>query len=1274
MEKSPTNVNQKIRVTGFLNKLYNLVDDTSSNNYIRWTESGESFLVYKHEDFAKEILPKFFKHNNFSSFVRQLNMYGFHKVPHLQQGVMASDNSSQESWEFSNPHFQQNQPDLLHFVIRNCRSKSARDDYAPSGVKLIENSKASIDTRTTILDSEINQKFENLARELEKTKDHQITLSTEIKRLKRENSMLWQEASATSHRFVRQQEGVEKIMKFLASVFSHDKYKPEFTNKNQLLLSNIPNSMSKNGVRNTDSSPIVDSDQSLDNSKTLMISDINKNSKNFSSLSNISNNVPSANKNILVNSPSKIWSPSSTNSPFSRDLPTFNLKNLSGNTNNVNNILAYNNFDLNHIKDLESYHKNSNMDSFIGSFDNSSEQQMNDIVIPSSSIVQLNNSPIEDTGNLQPNQIETPESNSTELLKSNNNTFDPDLDKSIETILADIIKNPSKFNDNDLYHKNQLSGNESKQQTENTSSNNMLLKNNLHVNSETIAKLINSQQNSSKAESQLIESSQRAPNQLQHWNNSPHSLGSQNNQKLSQKSLNNTQILPIGTESPVRLMIIAMSTCNSQQFEIFMRLFTLFDAKNNYLPCLLHQLDYNSKSGLGYSLSQIHNDPEFARKAAVLNERRLTNPGLYNILHLAAHGKLTWKSEMEIPNNLGPRWFEGLSFSPKDSNVLDDNTNLLTTLSEKIIGSNATSNLGKNNSISSKKNDKQNKNDNINSQINQNQNTLMNQNTQINQMNQNTQMNQNQNTQMNQNQNQNTEMNQTYMSDIFSDYLKPTSNNANNNSTNINNLSNLYKQLELINSDSAHIDTSNQAKNSNFFDYLDLQNLSNISQPNDSLYSTKMDYSLEDLDKLLLDDQSQHLFSQLKNSDELINAESQYPLDLSNLESNIAENYKFNDELGLNNASSSGGISKTQDIDLFAPLQDHMGINDDSFDHKKDLDDFFLSNLSLLPQFNLTQIKSADGDKETKSLNLGVNDMLPNNNSDKIITNLVPQGTAASTLPLAIQKNQNENSAYLVQQCYENGFKLSRVEFVGDEEQDIAETIQRLSSTHDMVVTTGGLGPTHDDITFEAIASAFNVNLVCDNDILNSQLTHIERLKSQEASVQNFKKNTALEKTSLQDSKIKGLISSNELLSLKKNATIPISSKKYYVGKEFWSPVVITNNVFTFPGVPTLFRSMLKVLFQDYKKNKLEPLGFVFRNLQNSTIFYSKALSTDLCESDIALELEKIQTKYNGIVKIGSYPIIDPNKSYKVKLTVDGTDEDSVNKCYNEIYALINEG
>lgn len=59
----------------FLSKTYDLVDDPSTNHVVSWSETGGSFVVWDPTEFAKDLLPMYFKHNNFSSFVRQLNTY-----------------------------------------------------------------------------------------------------------------------------------------------------------------------------------------------------------------------------------------------------------------------------------------------------------------------------------------------------------------------------------------------------------------------------------------------------------------------------------------------------------------------------------------------------------------------------------------------------------------------------------------------------------------------------------------------------------------------------------------------------------------------------------------------------------------------------------------------------------------------------------------------------------------------------------------------------------------------------------------------------------------------------------------------------------------------------------------------------------------------------------------------------------------------------------------------------------------------------------------------
>ncbi|KAI9358589.1 hypothetical protein DFJ73DRAFT_616553, partial [Zopfochytrium polystomum] len=178
-------------VPAFLNKLYNMVNDESSN-LIRWSDDGQAFIVENHEEFAREVLPRFFKHNNFSSFVRQLNMYGFHKVPHLQSGALVADEEP-ENWEFANPHFQRNQPDLLCLVTRKKGTITDREE-------------GQVDTAA-------------LLQEIAAIKRHQLTISADMKSIQRENQVLWTESMAIREQHQRQQQTIDKILRFLATVF-----------------------------------------------------------------------------------------------------------------------------------------------------------------------------------------------------------------------------------------------------------------------------------------------------------------------------------------------------------------------------------------------------------------------------------------------------------------------------------------------------------------------------------------------------------------------------------------------------------------------------------------------------------------------------------------------------------------------------------------------------------------------------------------------------------------------------------------------------------------------------------------------------------------------------------------------------------------------------------------------------------------------------------------------------------------------------------------------
>lgn len=75
--KSTTTGNDSYRSvpTPFLTKTYQLVDDESIDHVISWNDDGSTFIVWNTMAFAKDFLPKYFKHNNFTSFLRQLNTY-----------------------------------------------------------------------------------------------------------------------------------------------------------------------------------------------------------------------------------------------------------------------------------------------------------------------------------------------------------------------------------------------------------------------------------------------------------------------------------------------------------------------------------------------------------------------------------------------------------------------------------------------------------------------------------------------------------------------------------------------------------------------------------------------------------------------------------------------------------------------------------------------------------------------------------------------------------------------------------------------------------------------------------------------------------------------------------------------------------------------------------------------------------------------------------------------------------------------------------------------
>ncbi|KAK9323884.1 hypothetical protein V1517DRAFT_319167 [Lipomyces orientalis] len=169
-----------------------MVNDAKNSTHISWMPDGLSFQVVGREQFEKTVLPKYFKHSNFSSFVRQLNMYGWHKVQDVTAGAMQS---GEETWQFKSPNFIRGREDLLDNIVRNRGSKGSDEDE----------------------EFDLHQILE----EVELIRQSQQVIAEQLKQLKQDNELLWSESYQTRERHKSFSDTLEKILRFLASVYGN---------------------------------------------------------------------------------------------------------------------------------------------------------------------------------------------------------------------------------------------------------------------------------------------------------------------------------------------------------------------------------------------------------------------------------------------------------------------------------------------------------------------------------------------------------------------------------------------------------------------------------------------------------------------------------------------------------------------------------------------------------------------------------------------------------------------------------------------------------------------------------------------------------------------------------------------------------------------------------------------------------------------------------------------------------------------------------------------
>lgn len=204
-------------------------------------------------------------------------------------------------------------------------------------------------------------------------------------------------------------------------------------------------------------------------------------------------------------------------------------------------------------------------------------------------------------------------------------------------------------------------------------------------------------------------------------------------------------------------------------------------------------------------------------------------------------------------------------------------------------------------------------------------------------------------------------------------------------------------------------------------------------------------------------------------------------------------------------------------------------------------------------------------------------------------------------------KVQDINSFFLGKELWTRGITVCRISVISDQTDEIAREVRDFSEKFDYVFTSGGIGPTHDDITIEGVSQAFGVKPVI-NEVLRTTMERRHR--------------------SLTPAQLK-------------MAEIPEGAELLGC-EDLTFPLIKIRNVFIFPGIPELLR----------KK---------FRAIENSfsgpRIFLRKIYSSE-AESVLASYLNEVVGLYRD-VKIGSYPVAD-TRDYSVMVTMESTDEEKL--------------
>ena len=218
-------------------------------------------------------------------------------------------------------------------------------------------------------------------------------------------------------------------------------------------------------------------------------------------------------------------------------------------------------------------------------------------------------------------------------------------------------------------------------------------------------------------------------------------------------------------------------------------------------------------------------------------------------------------------------------------------------------------------------------------------------------------------------------------------------------------------------------------------------------------------------------------------------------------------------------------------------------------------------------------------------------------------------------------RTQDVNVMTISNWLNELGVKLEEVRIIPDIEDSIVKTVNDVRKKFNYVFTTGGVGPTHDDITSRSIAKAFN-------------LTYGHHKEAYEILEKYYGKSEFNE-------------------GRKKMAMLP-NKALLILNPSSGAPGFIIDNVYCLPGVPSILKSML---------------GGLNSKINGGKKILSKTMNLETVESEIAEPLERVQNKFKSI-EIGSYPFFKKGK-VGVSIVIRSTEEKLISICYKDIENFI---